>query len=218
MANAHDLLMAQRAAMMGGKLPYDEELVCLSSNGNQYIDTLIVPNDSFGFKVSCYVPRDDLYSLNSRVCGVQDGDIRCLFSVHTSFINTFFGWNSAISNLGAYFDTNLIASLNFKNDRSAIINGSVKSSGLGVLGSVTSSAILFGIANNGSPMVSQLFRGKIFSASFSIGINEIDTLKPVLKDGIPCMYGDKSNTFFYNKTSGHQFGYAKVDGTEVAPY
>lgn len=40
MANAHDLLMAQRAAMMGGKsLPYDAEVEWLGFTGEQFFDT-----------------------------------------------------------------------------------------------------------------------------------------------------------------------------------
>lgn len=38
MANAHDLLMAQRAAMMGGK-PYLKRVAYLESHGAQWIDT-----------------------------------------------------------------------------------------------------------------------------------------------------------------------------------
>lgn len=40
MANAHDLLMAQRAAMMGGKaLPYIQRVPYLESHGAEYIDS-----------------------------------------------------------------------------------------------------------------------------------------------------------------------------------
>lgn len=64
MANAHDLLMAQRAAMMGGKaLPYDAEVEYLESHGTEYIDTGIIATQNTIVKSDCtLLMMNDAYS------------------------------------------------------------------------------------------------------------------------------------------------------------
>lgn len=65
MANAHDLLMAQRAAMMGGKsIPYDAEVEYLTNDGNQYIDSGYFTSSEIGWE--CDLAADNS---NSVFCG-----------------------------------------------------------------------------------------------------------------------------------------------------
>ena len=185
-------LIAARSAMVGGgaKLPYDAEVDYLESTGTQWIDTGIVPTNSHGFSISCALNGASATNYNSRAIGVHQGNVRWLFSLQHVGNNTFFGWNTAISNLGGYSNLQTVeASLNFINDRKAILDGSVKASDLGNLGAISRTAYLF--ANNRDAS-GEMFLGRIFSCKISNRVNVVRDFIPVRIGTEGAMY-DRAN-------------------------
>ena len=173
--------------------PYDAEIEYLESTGMQYIDTGVIPTNKHGFRISCYVPRNaGGGSYNDRVIGVH-GTIRWLLSIHDNSKATFFGWNDAYSNLGIYYDTNVVADLNYLNNRKGIINNVTKIATLPTLGSIAESAYLFGNRN-----VEALFIGRISSCIITYESEIILNFIPVRKGNVGYMYDKVSGKIFGN--------------------
>lgn len=178
------------------RLPYDAEIEYLESTGTQYIDTGIVPTNQTGFYVSVFTAPTG--TLNNRLIGCYDGTTRFLFACSPkSSNNTFFGWNEALGPYGNLVNVAVTASLNFLNDRKAVLNGETKSSELGTLGALTSTIFLFGHNSNGSAFTSQLFSGRVYTAKISEGSN-------LIRDFIPVRLG--TTGYLYDKVSGQLFG------------
>lgn len=176
---------------------YANEIAFLESTGSQYIDTGIIPTDKHGFRVSCYVPQKaGGGSYNDRVIGIH-GTSRWLLSIHDNSNATFFGWNDAYSNLGEYYNTNVVADLNYLNDRTAKINNETKISTLPTLGSISESAFLFGNRNTDA-----LFIGRIYSCKITYEDTLVRDFIPVEYNNIGYMYDKVSGEFFANQGTG----------------
>lgn len=194
------------------KLPYDAEVAYLESTGTQWIDTGIVPTNSHGFSISCALNGVSATSYNSRAIGVHQVNVRWLFSLQISGgNNTFFGWNTAMSNLGGYSNLQTVeASLNFMNDRKAILDGSVKASDLGNLGAFSRTAYLF--ANNRDAS-GEMFLGRIFSC-------KISNVGDVVRDFIPVRFTNtlgQSEGAMYDRVSGQLFRNAGTGAFVIGP-
>lgn len=176
---------------------YANEIAFLESTGSQYIDTGIIPTDKHGFRVSCYVPQKaGGGSYDDRVIGIH-GTSRWLLSIHDNSDATFFGWNDAYSSLGEYYNTNVVADLNYLNDRTAKINNETKISTLSTLGSISKSAFLFGNRNTDA-----LFIGRIYSCKITYEDTLVRDFIPVEYNNIGYMYDKVSGEFFANQGTG----------------
>ena len=184
----------------GWRLPYDAEVEYLESTGTQWIDTGVVPKNSTGFQVSCRCLGTTSLA-NYRLIGVQDGSIRCLFSVQAfGTDNTFFGWNTAINQLGLYYDVDVDASLNYLNNRYAILNGQTKANNLSTLGVITRPMYLFG-NNSANGNIPDNFSERVYLAR----ISEDSTL---VRDFIPVRFTnekDEPEGAMYDRVSGELF-------------
>ena len=215
MANAHDLLMAQRAAMMGA-LPYLRRVAYLESNGNCYIDTGFKCDDTAGFKVDV-MPYYG--SINSRVIGSYSGSNgRWAFVFRARSgeqLNEFyFGWNAASGDLRdsqVLLNTRFNAELNFKNSRKFKV-GQIEITLTDTLyANQPYNAYLFGNNQNGSVTLSDCFIGRFYSAVMTRGENvERDFIPVIDLSEVPCMYNqaplsvpaDDPSRFFYNQGTG----------------
>ena len=181
------LINLRNALMAGKRLPYDAEVEYLESTGTQWIDTGIVPTDSTGFQVLSRCLGTGVDN-NYRLIGVQDGSVRCLFSTQTvGSNNTFFGWNSPVGRLGLFYNVDVLASLNFLNNRSAILNGQTKASNLSTLGTITLRMYLFG-NNSQAGNMSNNFIGRVYSAKISENSTLVRDFIPVRKGTVGYMY------------------------------
>lgn len=179
-------------------LPYDAEVNYLESTGTQYIDIGVIPTNKHGFRVSCYVPRNaGGGSYNDRVIGIH-GTSRWLLSIHDNAKTTFFGWNNAYSNLGIYYNTNVVADLNYLNSRKGIINNAIKINTLPTLGSIAESAYLFGNRN-----AAALFIGRISACTITYESDIIHDFIPVRVGQVGYMYDKVSKQLFGNSGTGN---------------
>lgn len=201
MIAAHQTMLAPPA------LPYDAEVEYLESTGTQYVDTGIVPTDTTGFVVRAIsMPTGEG---NNRLIGCQDGQVRCLFSGSPkTTTNSFFGWNAAVGHLGNYSNSELVASLNFLNDRTAVLNGETKAAALETLGALTSSILIFGNNVNGAAFSSQLFSGRLIYAKVSDG-------STLVRDYVPVRVGQVG--YLFDKVSKQLFGNAGTGSFVLGP-
>ena len=208
------IIGARTAAWSGVKLPYLLRVAYLESNGNCYIDTGFKCDDTAGFKVDV-MPY--IGSNNSRVIGSYSGSNgRWTFVFRAAGDNKFyFGWNNAIVDLA---DSSIVignrftAELNFKNSRKFIVGQTNVPLTETLYSNQPYSAYLFGNNMNGSVMLSNCFRGRMYFAIMTRGQTIERDFVPVLDlSGVPCMYNqaplvgipeDDPSRFFYNQGTG----------------
>lgn len=176
-------------------MPYLEKLEYIESDGTAYIDTGVVPTNTHGFEIHCYADYS-VDGANSRVVGAQDGSVRWGLSIHRRGTNTFFGWNDAYSSLGAFYNTDVVARLNYMNDRAMVLNDSTIASDLGTLGTISNTALLFAMSYGGVPISGQYLIGKVYSAKITNGSDIVANYIPVLdKSGQPKMFDLVTQTY-----------------------
>lgn len=212
MANAHDLLMAQRAAMMGGKvLPYLRRVAYLESKSDrgQYIDT--------GY-----------------VVGYEDEvDVEIMPLSYDSEVDYFFGASSAWNNmftvcvrgnatfsLGAWFGkesgANIIMSnaptnqkFHFNLSKNGIYFNGTRYFNAGTYFDRNATSLIFAKHNNVSTVNRFKTHGRLYHFWIKRNGVLVMSLIPVIDlSERPCLYnelgtgGDSGNGFFYNKGTG----------------
>ena len=212
MANAHDLLMAQRAAMMGGKLPYLRRVAYLESHGTEYIDTGIIPNDhmsyaKFMFKsntnnvchiAGCWNPNNYRYYL--AYYKRQQNSIVIVNKLDNVVLQRTI--DGEIHEVYRCFETK--SQSVFDN---ILITGDFDCSGC------VAPVLLFCIDYNGQPYnfsKSRIYRFTMLKLSSYKKV--IDLIPVISLDGEPCFYDQVSGKFFYNQGEG-EFTWGELDAT-----
>lgn len=182
-------------------IPYDSEVEYLQSDGNQYIDTGVIPDGDTGI----YIKVDKSTTQNSRIVGCRNdsGDTRWVIGRNS---NWYCGYGANYNNSYTLaFSTNNTAELmlNFLNNgywRGYGDSGNGREYLLPTLSfTPTYNIRLFGSIE---PTNSK-FSGKLYAVKISQGSNIIMDLIPVRKDGIGYMYDKISKQLFGNDGTGN---------------
>jgi hypothetical protein len=178
------------------------ELDSLTGDGNAYIDTGLVPDDSFGYKINISSPdvTTDRPLFGCRE--LNNTNTRCWYGYTNG--TAYFGWGSYYLTGGYSYnvDTFYEVSCNFENDRCGKIDGTIRKSSLEELPTITKSFLLF--AAHISETVQYLNQTTIKSAVFTRGTETIMDLVPVKRnsDNELGMYDRVSLRFFTNQGTG----------------
>lgn len=174
-------------------LPYDAEVEYLESDGTQFIDTGIVPDDFTGMKVECE------YVFNGMdVCGLLENSKGVLLAVSNFGAAAYWG-----NYLGITAFSDGVLSLNYMNARTYIVSpkgGTETSNALGTLSfTPTTHIILFGSNLDGtpSPKAARISAFQVTQANFLI----LDLI-PVRVGSVGYMYDRVSGTLFGNIGTG----------------
>lgn len=190
------------------------ELDSLTGDGNAYIDTGLVPDDSFGYKISHSSPN--VSSATTIMFGCRDKistDSRCWWG-YTANASAQFGWGNYYLTSGYVYSANTFyeVSCNFKNERCGRVDGTILLSSLEKLPTITKSFLLFAL--NAGGIVQYINDSTVKSAVFTRGTDIIMDLVPVKRksDNELGMYDRVSQRFFTNSGTG-----AFIAGNEVTP-
>lgn len=208
MANAHDLLMAQHAAMMGGK-PYLRRVAYLESHGTEFLN-LLIPTNYYDYEIKIAATRgtgqyvfgwflNESGSLKAQRLIAQSSSGNIAF--YQPYYNTGYSFN---------FTEEPITLSN--NKGSQYVNGTkVSSLAVGVEPRYKDHIHLFcqrqavGINASGGWVSDSFFIGKIFHAKFFevTGGDLVRSLISVLDlSGRPAMYDEVSGQLFHNQGTG----------------
>lgn len=183
-------------AQQGG-LPYDAEIEYLESSGTQYIDTGIIPDDTYGMSIDLY----KLTNADSYCCGLRDttGDTR--YCIGTITISAYGGWGGILNSLTMDVNTRAVVELNFLNSRYLQVNGQ---------GSITFNTLPFTPTNEirifGSSGVSASYTkytGRVYGFKISKGSDIIMDMIPVRVGSVGYMYDRVSGQLFGNQGTGN---------------
>lgn len=174
----------------------------LRSDGPQYIDTGIVPSNTFGYKVeiACNVVSGDVAKIGVRES--SDTASRCWWGVNAG--RSYVGWNNPFSSSvnDVEQDKFNTVEVNYLNSRQYKIDGTLVRDNLPTLASFSSSStfVIFTTRSNGVVSTSSSKGSKIKRATFTLGSDVIMDLKPVkrLSDGVLGMYDVINNNFYPN--------------------
>ena len=185
----------------------------LQSDGTQYIDTEYIPTDSTGiWNAAKLLGNSECNAVGCRTNSIYAFTPKWL----TSSINSYYGWGAA-SNMNikgnkGYHES----SLNFLNDRKAILrvpstNGNY-SYDLGTLTTAPSHSLyIFARNYNGNP--EQIWNGRIYRVKISEGDQVVRDFIPCLDDkGVPCMRDVINRVNYYKQGSNEDFSYEIYDG------
>lgn len=217
MANAHDLLMAQRAAMMGGKsLPYLRRVAWLMSDfSGQYIDIGIKASASTGVEVKAAI--NNLASEYGSFFGSRSAWNRNGFAFYKTanerFITVAYGDNGIPSLLKFESEdvtdgVQRVYSITPLSTSTTIAVGGTSKTFSKYTFETPSNLLLFAYYNNGTIIYS---KSKVEYLKLWQDGNLMHELLPVLDiSGRPCMYdqapsdvpADDPSRFFYNQGTG----------------
>lgn len=182
-------------------LPYDAEVEYLQSDGDQYIDTGIIPDGDTGI----YIKVDNSNSQAFIVgCRNDNGDTRWCIGRGSTW---YYGYGTNESNYNLAISTNTTAELmlNFLNSKYWRAHGSSGNGRERALSSLSFTPAynirLFGSA--GISASYSKFAGKLYAVKISQGSNIIMDLIPVRKDGVGYMYDKISKQLFENDGTGN---------------
>lgn len=168
----------------------------LESTGTQYIDTGYIPTNSTGMKLSW--TRED--NNDRAVMGTRHssaGDTRFFIGAYSQ--GMYISWNTlyvvpTTTQINTFYET----SMNYKNDRKRVLNGTELSQITETLASINQPIYLFYI-----PFATNKALSKIKYAQITEGSELVRDFIPALDpSGTPCMYDLVSKTPFYNAGTG----------------
>ena len=187
-----------------------QELEYLESDGNQYINLGIIPNDKIGVKAKFYVnsASGKNYVVGSR--GNSVGRFYLYSTEGSAYVR--YGW-------GAFYTTNITpvvgtpveASLNYLNDRKYIYNGTEVNSNLPQTDFSGNTYVMYLSSSNFANVFynDAILKGRIYYCQITQGDKVIMDLIPVLEpEGVPAMLDQVEEKLYYNQGSG-QFTYSK---------
>lgn len=187
-------------------IPY-QEVEYLESDGNQYIDTNIVPVGDTGM----YVKAMPNGNVDSYICGLRDttGNTRwCIGHANSNYNGYYYGYGSAM--MGLIQVENIITELylNYNNDKTfTIVSNSINSVSLPNLSFTPSSNIrLFG--SSGVVASYTKWNGKIYSFRITQGHN-------IVMDLVPVRVG--TTGYMYDKVSGELYGNSGTGAFTIGP-
>ena len=176
----------------------------LESDGNQYLNLGIIPNDKIGVKAKFYVnsASGKNYVVGSRGNGV--GRFYLYSTESSAYVK--YGY-------GAFYTTNITpvvgtpveASLNYLNDRKYIYNGTEVNSNLPQTDFSGNTYDMYLFSSNFANVFynDAILNGRIYYHQITQGDKLVMDLIPVLdKDLVPCMYDLVSEQYLRNQGSG----------------
>ena len=193
-------IMRRRRALIGHGYRF---LTYIENPGtlDVYIDTGVIPTNTFGFKVKLAVRT---FPTDSTKFGTRQdsGNTRCNFGLANN--KGYVGWNgvsvaSNSPNLTA--EVPFIIEANYKNARQAYINGTTLNMTMGTLATFTNHFYLLGFGYYGSVYgAGQL----LYSAEITQGNNTIMDLRPCYKieTGEAGLLDIINNKFYGNSSTG----------------
>ena len=210
MANAHALLMDQRAAMMGGKtLPYLRKVAYLESNGSQWIDTGVVPTlrDTIFCKFNFFDSNFRTGAFGCYTNITQDGVFVRVYNPNSKIEPAFM--SISMGQAGMTF-VNVVSADNeieLSHGR-AVMNGVEVTAGK-INRNPSLPLYLFTMNYNGSPQL--LSHVRVYSFRLVRDGADVVNYNPVLDlSGRQAMYDDVSGRFLYNQGTGDDFAYGEL--------
>ena len=174
----------------------------LGCDGSQYIDTKVVATDSHGFRVDIEAAKKTV-DVNTRIFGAHEGNVRCGFALYGEppSDDYFWVWNEA-TGFRATIPQRFVVSLNYKNDRAAIFNGTTNLSQLGTLGSMTQSVYLLNANYGNAPFANQFVVGKFYGAEITVGSDVVNHYIPVRVGTEGAMMDTLTRRIYRNQGTG----------------
>ena len=176
-----------------GKNPYDSEIEYLQSNGPQFIETHIIPNDTTGV----YVKGQRISGDDNLILGCRNDDGNTRWAIGRLPRGWYFGYRTLLND--RYDVTIAECWMNYKNSKKRKCNDSVETS----LPSLSFTPI-YNIRLFGSAGVNTSY-SKWYGRIYAVQITQGTDIK---MDLIPVRVGDVG--YMYDKVSGQLFG---NDGT-----
>lgn len=175
------------------------QLEYIESDGTQWIDTEIAPNNSTGVLLEASVPNA---SKENRLIGVKDSD-NLGFSIGANSGKVSFSFGNAISPKSDWNisnNTKFTAKLNYLGDRKAVANTGSEFALSTLSSGLSETMILFGQHNNGiSTSISRIYNCKI-SDDETLVRDFIPAIRN--KDNAIGMFDNITGMFFTNTGSG----------------
>ena len=202
------------------ELPSDFiKLKYLESTGTQIIKTGIIPTDSTGIYVDAYHIKQEGNTVGS-VIGLRNTNGNTYFyapRVQRDTNGAGFGWG-AFTTPGGNGNVRYEGSLNFLNDRKAIITAPAFAQRINALGTLsftpTKDLYMFGMNNyDGAATLYSTYR--IYRAKISEGSEVVRDWVPAYDDrrSKPCMYDLINNVAYYNDGEGEFLTNRDFEGT-----
>lgn len=193
-----------------------KKCVYLQSDGTQWIDTGVVPNNETGL----FCKTIKLDNSNTSMFGVRDNDSSAIMTPYVGGKSISYRWKAEgkdnIYTLDKAGDYIFSSFLNFYNDRLAKIDSEDTdwaTSLSGILENYTQSIWLFSTNFKGSFGTNGKYAGRIYRAQITQGDTLIHDYVPCLDaNGRPCMYdiigvGNVEDNAYYNQSGGTEFSY-----------
>lgn len=189
----------------------------LESNGNQYIDTGIKPDNTTGFEVKLAVDdtQTDVYYLGVRE---NNADTRFGLGVYQGHFYLSFGtYFSDTTNWTISPGVPFEANLNYKESGTGDINGTYPKNITGTLEGVTFTRNIYLFRFNYSGEHTPGSLSRIYKCVITKGSDVVANFIPCVDDqGVPCMYDIVGKQAYYNAGTG-QFKYAVIVPPIVLP-
>lgn len=177
----------------------DVELDYLTSDGNQYIDSGILPDNTTGVKLKIALP-DVTTDIVRFGCRQANDNSRFIIGNRNGYV--YFGFGSLTSNQNDTITENVpfVAKLNYYNDGYSQVDDNEKRA-IGDLSGVTFTytAILFGRNYYGTIAKSAQ---SFYECQMTRGNNLILDLIPVIHNGTACIYDKVNNSYLTNQGTG----------------
>lgn len=203
----------------GMRLPAGyQELAYLQSNGGQYINTGVIPDDAIGFYIDAQKTSNNNSGSIIIGCRQDSGNTRCLINIDDAngYGGYFYlGWNG-LTSTSEHIPAGLnrfTAKINYKNNRKGIVSdveyAALNTQLTNTLGTFSQPLYLFGSNNYGSFFYGHV--GKIWNVKITSGSDITHDYVPAKRnsDGVVGMYDLVSNTFLTNAGTG-TFSYGEL--------
>lgn len=201
--NIRDKILLRRRGMMAGKaLPYDAEIEYLQGDGNQFINTDIVPTNTTGMSIDML----SLVTSDAYACGVRDtsGNTRFCIGQHNQVYFVWGVFSAQTTGTILLQGYKVHAELNMYNSRQFVYSGNNQSETLSVPSSLGFTPVnkirLFGAAGINQSYMK--FVGNIYSFKVTNGTNLVFDAIPVRVGTVGYMYDRVSGQLFGNSGTG----------------
>ena len=184
------------------KLPSEYyEVDYIQSDGNQYINSLVIPDNTTGVEIRLSLPD---VTTDKFVWGCRENTGNTRFTIGKQSNYAYFGFGSFISgDFPIYIDKPFVARMNYYNSRVAQTNNNPTVQ-LPSIASITYTKPIYLFGTIGATGTITGISQKIFYCKISKEQNLVRYLTPCIRisDGKPGLYDAISKTFFTNQGTG----------------
>lgn len=203
-------------ASVGGKpLPYDERLLCLTSNGPQQVSTGLLETDDLDTEIILDI---EFVGNRNSYTGVSVSQAQWVGTAN-GVITLGGGIETKLPSQGRYSISISFRAYNISGGK-ASFEALCKINGVEYrrTGSDYYYSSEYHIFNAAYRTIAYYCSAKVYHVELRSKGGAFGNLIPVLKDSVPCFYDTVRNMFLYNNITGHQLGYVRYNGEEVPPY